>query len=367
MLPTLVLVAALCAVAVASVMPDARASGEPLLIPFGQTAVPAAFAAGQRSDSALRRVFALAVPVAITLSLVATPFLFLPNPKATIPVDVITGRLSPTAYVAHKFPAATTLSAASSLLPPDTPIAFFGVQQEGAQIYTEARLMYFSADLVGMTPVGILSDFDLLGTTAEEVLASLERLGVEHFIWSRAESRPEDWRSTLLSTEFLRQHTRILAAADNTYLFEVVPHPGEWVVAPRNLLADPELEGVGRSGLWTGPDRARSRKGVVTLAPRDTIAQQVPISGASAYLLLSSGRCHDPDDAAELTLRWLDNQNVPLEIVTEKVIPGTKRSDQFLWSTAPNDAVAVLVELSTSYKGSRARCEFDEVALYSSS
>ena len=47
-------------------------------------------------------------------------------------------------------------------------------------------------------------DLDLLGTTPEAVLASLQRLGIDYFIWHRLESRPQDWRSTLLSTPFLR-------------------------------------------------------------------------------------------------------------------------------------------------------------------
>ena len=110
----------------------------------------------------------------------------------------------------------------------------------------------------------MLIDLGLLGRTAEAVLASLQRLDIDYFIWNRGESRPQDWRSTLLSTPFLRTHTRILAGDRSGYLFELLPQGGsDWGQSQPNLLADPGLEHVGTDGPWRVTEPVRTRKGVV--------------------------------------------------------------------------------------------------------
>jgi hypothetical protein len=279
-----------------------------------------------------------------------------------VPIDVLTGRQSATEYIAGKIPAAAALAAASELLPPDTPVGYFGLQREGAQLYTEARLTYFGADPeVPMGP-GILMDFDRLGTTPEAVLASLDRLGINYFIWHRPGSQLQDWRSTLLSTDFLRANTRILEGDDGGYLFEVLPNTDEpWGAGRDNLLTDPGLETVGTDDPWTVGGEIRARKGLVSLRPKSSLAQRVPVVAGNPYLLLASGRCGTASDRAMLTLRWFDVREVELATDTERVIPGAAGSAQFLWHRAPERAAAVSAEVSTP--GST-RCEFDEISLY---
>jgi hypothetical protein len=313
-----------------------------------------------------RRLLAMAVPAGVVLGLLASPLLLLPSPKSREPViDVITGRVSTSEYVTDEIPAAAALAAASALLPPDTPIGYFGLEQEGAQAYTEARITYFPADPVGMKPGGVLIDLDLLGATPEDVLASLERLGVDYFIWARTESRPQDWRSTLLSTSFLREHTRILAGDRGGYLFEIVPGGVSWGAPDGNHVQDSDLERVGANdGPWTTTGRSKARRGTVALRPRDSIAQRVPVSGGSPYLLVAAFRCEEPEQRAELILRWLDDRGQTLSTDSELVIPGTGWSDQFLWHVAPERATAVSVELSS---GNGSSCEANTAALYASS
>jgi hypothetical protein len=345
LLPTLALAAALAGIGVANIV----ATGW-----------------GVAQVSSLRRTTTAVIAIAVVVGLVAAPLLLLASPKGRLPViELATGALGRAEFVDEKIPAAAALAAAGALLPPDTPVAYFGVQREGAQAYTEARLTYFPADPVNMTPGGVLIDLDLLGTTPEEVLASLERLGVDYFIWARSESRAQDWRSTLLSTPFLREHTRILSGDHGGYLFEIDPGAESWGTSDSNLLQDPDLERVGaEDGPWTAKGRSKARRGAVALRPRDLIAQRVPVNGGTPYLLVVSSRCEEPDQRAELVLRWLDDQKKTLSTDQELVFPGTEWSDQFLWHVAPERATSVSVELSS---GNGSSCEVDETALNASS
>jgi hypothetical protein len=337
-LPTLAVASALAGIGLASVLADSVARvGRPL---------------------------ARALPIGVILGLVAAPMLYLPGSRALVPINVLTGRESAQDYVAGKVGAAAALAAASELLPPDTPVGYFGVQREGAQLYTEARLTYFEADPINMTPGGVLIDLDLLGTRAEAVLASLQRLDIDYFIWNRGESRPQDWRSTLLSTPFLRTHTRILAGDRSGYLFELLPPGGsDWGQSQPNLLADPGLEHVGADGPWRVTEPVRTRKGVVSLRPKSVLGQRVPVTAETPYLLLATATCETPADRAVLTLRWFDDHAVELGVTEEWVLPGTAGSDQFLWHLAPPRAATVSVELTTT---GGARCDVDEAALYAS-
>ena len=161
------------------------------------------------------------------------PLLFL-GKKTGLPVDldIITGRMTVDEYVAENIPAAAALAAASTLLAPDTPVGYIG-KWEGAQIYTEARLTY-SIPILWDRPRRGISLTSIGWEDSEEILASLDQLGLHYFIWERTTSRPDAWRSTLLSTDFLRSSTRVLAGDGNDYLFEVLPEKGEgWGKASR--------------------------------------------------------------------------------------------------------------------------------------
>jgi hypothetical protein len=278
----------------------------------------------------------------------------IPGGKLWLPVDFITGSQKYSEVIAEKVFAASAFAAADALLPPDTPVAYFGLQFEGMQLYTEARLRYF----------GRGQDYARMGETPDEVLDSLDQLGVNYFIWSRPETPIKEWRSTLLSTEFLRDHTRILEGDRGGYLFEILPDGGKgWGQPDQNLLADPGFESLRGGGPWTTVGRVKARKGVVTLGDwTNTLGQRVPAVGGSPYLLTVSGKCPDPDNYAALVLRWFDAHDVELGVDSERVIPGSAGSEHFLWHKAPARASSVSAELTEA-----PNCEFDQMSLYKTS
>ena len=169
------------------------------------------------------------------------------------------------------------------------------------------------------------------------------------------------WQSTLLSTAFLREHTRVLAGEDDGYLFEVLPDDGKsWGEQQlRNLLADPEFDDIKRSGgTWTTVGKVTARHSLVSMRDESSISQVVPVSGGSPYLLSAASTCSRHTDRAELRLRWLDGDGNTIGTAAESVVPGTDGSDQFLWRRAPDQAVSVSAELASE------KCVFDEAALY---
>jgi hypothetical protein len=132
----------------------------------------------------------------------------------------------------------------------------------------------------------------------------------------------------------------------------------------RHRLQDQGLDDVGDDGAWSIIGETRVRRGVVVLRARGAIAQEAPVSAGSPYLLVTSVECSEPDQRAQLTLKWLDDHQATLESSTETVLPGTKKSTQFLWHIAPPRATSVAVSLSAA---TGANCEYDEAALYASS
>jgi len=277
--------------------------------------------------------------------------LFLPEKKVGISLDRLTGRETAAEYVAREIPNAAIMTTTNALLPPDTLVGYVGVG-EYSQIYSEPRLIqlpptFFSPGSSGLAP--------------EELLAWLDWQGIDYVIWDRALTGSEAWRSTLLSTQFLREHSRILAGDSNAYLFEILPGGGlTWgEKEPRNLLADPGLRKVKNDdGPWTTVGRVREQAGRVSMREEGSIAQQIPVSAGSPYLLSAFAACKDPGADAELRLRWVDGDGETISTAAESVIPGSEGSEQFLWRRAPDQATSVSVELAS--RG----CEFDWAALY---
>ena len=205
------------------------------------------------------RLLALIVPAGVIAGLAATPLLLLPKWTAQVPIDLITGKQTSAEFVEETVMAAAALQTATTLLPPDTRVGYFATW-EGAQLYTEARLIYPESS--GLTREGMLVDLSLLGTTPEAVLASLQRLDIDYFIWNRLESHPQDWHSTLLSTPFLREHTRILAGDRSGYLFELLPQGGAgWASRRRTCWPIPDWRasaGTVPGAWWAKCTRARA-------------------------------------------------------------------------------------------------------------
>jgi hypothetical protein len=305
------------------------------------------------TPSRAQRLSGLVAAGGLVLGLVAAPLLLIPGGKFWLPVDFITGRETKSALIAEKVGPASAFAAANALLPPDTPVAYIGLQSEGMQLYTEARLVYF----------GTGQNYALMGETPDEVLASLDRLGVDYFIWSRPETPPKEWRSMFLSTEFLREHTRILEGDRGTYLFEILPGGEGWGQPDQNLLADPGFDSLRGDDSWIKDGSVKASKGVITLDKlRSKISQRVPAVGGSPYLLSVSGKCPDPDQYVPLVLRWFDAHDHEIGVATERVILGSTGSEQFLWHKAPARASSVSAELTEA-----PNCEFDQMALYKTS
>jgi hypothetical protein len=330
LLPTLAIAAALAGIGVASTI--------------------AAGASGPRA------ALATAARIGVVAGILVVPVFYFPNQTTRLPIDVITGRESAEAYIERVIPTAKVLAAASAALPADTPVGYIGLS-EGAQLYTEVRLW----------PLGTFSDDDQnfldnqLGTTPEAIFAKLDRLGLNYVIWDRLATRPEDWRSTLLSTAFLRDHARILAGDDDAYLFEVLPDDGKSWGQERldNMLDAPSFDTLKKDfEPWTAVGKVKASGGVISMGSGSSLAQRVPVSAGSPYLLISSAKCADANSRAELTLRWFDDRGVELGVATEAVIPGVEWSDQFIWRRAPERSASVSAELASR------RCTFDEASLY---
>jgi hypothetical protein len=326
LLPTLAIVAVLAGVGVASA------------------------AAGVASGP--RRLLAPITRAVVLVGLVTGLLLFLPeqHTRTTISIDRLIGRETAAEYVAREIPGAAMLAATSELLPPDTLVGYLGAG-EYSEIYTEARLLRLPPSIV-LPPNS--------ETAPEQVLAFLDRLGVRYFIWDRARTPSEAWHSTLLSTPFLREHSRILAGDGNAYLFAILPGDGlTWGEShPRNLLDNPGLEKFKRAGSpWEIVGGVRAGDGRVWMREESFIAQRVAVSAGTPYLLSASATCPAPDDPAELRLRWMDSDGLTISTAAERVIPGTAGSEQFLWRRAPDQAASVSAELASK------QCTFDEATL----
>jgi hypothetical protein len=308
------------------------------------------------ATSRARGLLSTAAQVGVIVGLLAAPLLFLPMFNSRwLPVDLIIGKETAEDFIAREVVAASALAAASAHLAPDTPVGYIGVW-DAPQIYTEARLMR-----LGTVPLGrSLSSTAGLGTMADEVLANLNRLGIHYVIWHREDTTAEDWRSTFLSTDFLRAHTRILAGDRGAYLFEILPESGErWGVSERNLLEDPGLDQVRDGRPWTTTGKVNVRKPSLSMSSGSSIAQRVATTGGIPHLLVASGRCASPADRTILTLEWYDAHGGSLGSASETVVPGIEGSTQFLWHQAPDRAAAVSAELTPL-----AKCEFAEIALF---
>ena len=333
LLPTLAIVAALAGIGVASVLAPTAVASRP------------------------RRALAVVAPIGVLLGLLVTPFFVLPNNglpsgRPRIPIEVVTGQESAEAYVARQIPAAAAIIATNAL-PPDTPIGYAGGPWGGAQIYTEARLNYF-----GFRPL------DELGTSAAQVLANLERQGISYLIWYREATTREDERSILLSTEFLRDHTRIVAGDRNGYLFAILPADDLVWGEPDalNVLADSRLETAGQaSGPWVTTGTVGPRGDGLPMSAGSSLAQRVAADGDRPYLLEVSGSCSGRGEPLQLGLRWLDAQGAELRVDGEAVNLGNQRGEQFLWRQAPVGTAAVAAELTVAPGAS---CDLTAASLF---
>lgn len=287
---------------------------------------------------------------ALVFSIGLTPLFFVSGTRTHIPVALLTGAQSREAYIRSSITAAVPLLASSELLAPDTPVAFLGGMWDAPQIYTGARLIFINGNDAGATP--------------EAVLSTLGQDGVSYIIWNRGTSPTRDSSSTIRSTPFLRQYTRILAGDQDAYLFEVLPAGDTtWGQATvTNLLDDPGLQDItGKKGPWAIEGKSAIAQGAVALSRRATLMQEVAVTPGHAYLLEAPIRCLEASGRGVLTFRWLDAQGNVIDLASEVVAPGQEITSQFLWRRAPAGAARVQAEFSMA---GPSRCEFSGAALY---
>jgi hypothetical protein len=312
------------------------------------------------SRTRTRQILALAAQAGVIIGLIAAPLLYIPNQRTEAPVDLLLGKETTAEYLIRKVPAASALLTAGRLVPPDATIGYIGRWSESAQIYSEARLAYFGVMFKVDPLYANFNAVHLLGTAPDEVFTNLDRLGIRYIIWDRGRTNAADFRSTLLSTEFLSNYTRILEGDRGGYLFEILPgSDSPWSIQGPNLLKDPALDSVGDYGPWTTTGQVDARPGGVSMRAGSSLAQTVSVSGGSPYLLVASATCSNEDSRAELTFRWFDDRSNIVEINTDQVFPGTEGSEQFLWHRAPQRATSVSAELASR------QCKFTDAALYS--
>lgn len=298
----------------------------------------------------LLRVSAVAAQTAVAVGILLTSLFFVSSFRAQLPVAFLSGAESHDAFVRRSVRAAGPLLASDELLPPGTPVAYLGAETGGAQLYTEAQLVFFP--------------FNDAGASAQQVLDTLASENISYIIWHRGETPARDSSSTIRSTPFLRQYTRILAGDNDAYLFEVLPAGntiwGEATVT--NLLQDPGLQEVRNAqNPWTMDGKRVTATGVIALQRGSTLMQEVPVIPGQAYLLETSVRCLENSGRAILTLRWLDTQGNAIATASERTMPRREISEQFIWRRAPEHATRVAAEFSMAGQG---RCEFYGAALY---
>ncbi len=104
------------------------------------------------------------------------------------------------------------LDRSSAFVGPGKVLAWVG-HRDIPQIFSEAMVRGLSVPIAD-------------GTT-EQVLSNIRINGASYFVWDRDTTDVDAWRSPLLSLAFLRDHTKIVYAADNAYLFELHDDPAD--------------------------------------------------------------------------------------------------------------------------------------------
>jgi 4-amino-4-deoxy-L-arabinose transferase-like glycosyltransferase len=278
------------------------------------------------------RMPARVVPLVLAAALALTPLLWLPVWGRQVPVGLFNGRMTREEYFTEWVGGHAMLMKAGELVPANALLGWVS-SEPAAQIYTDAQVHWLPNPS--------------LGSSTQEVLDSLASRRISHFVWDRPSTSAEDWRADLLSTAFLRAHTKIMGAADSAYLFEIVDQPGDdWGTAAQNLLLDPRLEHVGEDGSWSWYSSRDAADAGRKLTGSDTIAQVVDVSPTGTYLFSVTSACDAPEARINLSLRWLDDHDVQLGMAWELVIPGSAPSEQFIWAEAPSRTARGVVAIA---------------------
>lgn len=284
------------------------------------------------------------VQMAAIAGLALTPFFFLPNTATFFPITVLTGATSPEDYLARVDPATAALKAATALLPADTPVAYIG-EWQGDRTSTEAQLIF-----LGTYTTDTQYSLDThVGDSPEVILANFERAGIHYFIWDRADTRPQDVDTTLLSGDFLLRYTTILGGDDGVYLFAIQPDGVADPTSQANMLQDPAFASLREpKNVWNGSKRDLADTGELQPKRQMPVSQRVEVASGQPYLLVLQGSCNAPTDQSRVALTWLDASGNELGTTTDHLALGTNSNSALMWRIAPQNAAAVDVGISTA-------------------
>jgi hypothetical protein len=295
--------------------------------------------------------------IAAVVGIALTPLFFLPNTTTGFPITVLTGATRPEAYLSRVDPATPALSAASRLLPADTPVGYIG-QWQGAQISTESRLIYLGQYSTDPT----ISLDDQVGSTPEAIFRSFDKWGIQYFIWDRPDTRPQDVGSTLLSGDFLLRYTTILGGDNGVYLFEIHPDGVADPTSQVNMLQDPEFATLRAAGnVWNGSKRDVGEAGRFEPRRQVAVVQRVDVLPGTPYLVVLTGSCSSNLDLTRVTLNWLDANQATISTTSDDLASGTGINSTLMWRASPANAAAVNVSVSTA---AGSPCQIANIGMY---
>ena len=281
----------------------------------------------------------------LLVGLAITPLLTMSNWLFRIPPSYFTGRLSREQLLAAYVSGFRVFDRSSAIVGAGNNLGWVGFR-DIPRIFTEAHVVELSPPAAD--------------TPTSEVLASLRALDVSYFAWERSGSDSSAWRSPMLSLSFLRDHTDIAYAADNTYLFEVFDEPHDrWGVGAESILS-PTPGQSPEDSEWTQDDGVTMSGTSMVLSDGAGLWHETVVRGGTPYLLVAKSRCGRASDPLIVALHWRSAEG-PLGMEWQLVNPGENGSEQFLWAIAPEAATSALVQVSAWGDGV---CMVDDVALH---
>jgi len=247
----------------------------------------------------------------LAAGLLITPLLTINNWLFRMPPRYLVGGMSRGAFLAENVLGYRVMDRSSTLVGAGNALEWVGLY-DLPMIFTEA------------VPLGIAPPPP--GTPVAEILTQLRARGATHFAWERNGTDPEAWRSPMLSLEFLRQHTKIVYAADNAYLFEVFDEPHDrWGFSDTSLLSPMPDQGSADSR-WTLVGEVGTSGTSTLVSSGATIQHDVPASAGTPYFLVADAQCDNPGDRLILVLAWAGDQG-SLGMEWQLVNPGEGGSD----------------------------------------
>jgi len=226
-----------------------------------------------------------------------------------------------------------------------------------------ARL-YTGLSLESPMTAGVSSPFSVLQTEAD-VLKAIDTGGYSHIIINRW-ALPTSWAQMLLvQEEFLRRNTTLVGGGNNAYIYRILPpaergHDQPWVSGPELLRAFVAVTPDSACG-WTrlsGQPRCETRPSGVTayLLPTDQLAETVPVTPQTTYLLSQVSQGMGANGRVVLRIDWQDSAGATIASLREEVPTSTLGEHRFsMLAAAPPTAVSASIVVQTADGTARVR------------